>query len=63
MKYLLLSISIVLIIYPINSIIKCIQVLDTITNYGMGMLVGGMTMLLSGLLLFYFTVKSLKQKK
>ena len=63
MKYILLIISIILIIYPIHSIIKCLQAWDTLTNYGMGVLVGGLILLLSGSLLMYFTIKSLKTKK
>jgi hypothetical protein len=63
MKYALLIISIILIIYPIYSIIKCLQVFSTLTNYGMGVLVGGIIFLLSGSILMYFTIKSIKRKK
>ena len=63
MKYILLIISAILIITPIHSTIKCLQTFETLTNYGMGVFIGGLFLLLSGSILMYFTFKSLDQKK
>ena len=52
-----------MVLYSIYGIIKCLQTIDTLTNYGMGVLVGALILLLSGSILMYFTIKSLKRKK
>ena len=63
MKYLLLTISLVLIVYPLYSIIKCLQALGDLSNYGVGVLAGGLLMLSIGVLLMSFTLKSINRKR
>lgn len=63
MKNVLLIVSAILIIYPLYGIFKCLLALDTLTNYGMGVLVGGLIMVSAGAAIMYFTLKSMKQKK
>ncbi|MEA4850742.1 MAG: hypothetical protein VB126_04720 [Paludibacter sp.] len=62
MKYVLLIISIILIVYPVYAIVKCLMVIDSLSNYGIGVLVGGIIIFLSGSILMYFTIRSMKRK-
>jgi hypothetical protein len=63
MKYILLIISLLLIIYPIFGIIKCIFAFGSLSNYGMGVLAGGLVLLSVGGLLMFYALKLFKQKK
>ena len=63
MKYILLIISILLIAYPILGILKCLESISSLSSYGVGVLVAGLLVFVTGLLLLYFTVKSLKKNK
>jgi len=63
MKYFLLIVSVILIIYPIIAILKCFESITSLSNYGMGVLIAGLLIFFSGILLMYFTVKSIKNKK
>ena len=63
MKYVLLIISFLLIVYPLYGIIKCLEAFDSLSNYGLGVLLGGFAILSTGILIMYFTLKSIKQKK
>jgi hypothetical protein len=63
MKYNLLILSIILIVYPIYAIIKCICVFDSLSNYGFGVLTGGLILFTIGCILMYFSIKSFKKKK
>jgi len=63
MRYILLLISFLLIIYPIIAIVKCLESIDTLSNYGAGVLVGGLLLFLAGILILILTLKSFKQKK
>jgi hypothetical protein len=63
MKYVLLIISIILIVYPVYAIVKCLMVIDSLSNYGIGVLTGGLVIFISGLILMYFTIRSIKRNK
>jgi hypothetical protein len=63
MKYILLIASIIFIIYPIFGIIKCISAFGSLSNYGVGVLAGGLVLLSAGGLLMSYTLKLFKQKK
>jgi hypothetical protein len=63
MRYVLIIISIVLIIYPIFAIIKYFESIETLSGYGAGVLVGGLLLLLVGILILISTLKSIKRKK
>jgi len=63
MRYVLLIISMILILYPIYAIIKCLENIDALTNYGAGALVGGFILLFAGIFILIFTLRSIKRKK
>jgi len=63
MKYVLLSVAVLLIVYPIYAILKCLTVFGSLTNYGMGVFIGGLILLFSGSILLYYIIKSNKRKK
>ena len=63
MKYVLLIISIILIVYPVYAIVKCLMVIDSLSNYGIGVLTGGLVIFISGLIMMYFTIRSIKRNK
>lgn len=62
MKYILFILSIFLIIYPIYGLIRCLQLVGNLSNYGMGVLVGGCILIFSGIVTLIFTIKLFKQK-
>jgi|GEM_PF-1321264 hypothetical protein len=57
MKYVLLSISIVLIIYPIYGLMKSIQTFGSLSNYGLLVLIGESLILVAGLVTLCFAIK------
>ena len=57
MKYILLIISALLIIYPIYGLIKCLQSVSHLSSYGMGVIAGGSLILTIGITIMYFTIK------
>jgi len=63
MRYLLLIIAVALILYPIYAIIECLKSIGNLSNYGVGVLAGGVVLLLAGIVILTFTLKSFKQKK
>jgi len=63
MKYVLLAVAILLIVYPLYAIVQCLAVLGSLSNYGIGVFVGGLILLFSGSIILYLTLKSFKQKK
>ncbi|MBV5282833.1 MAG: hypothetical protein JZU53_10435 [Paludibacter sp.] len=63
MKYFLLTISLILIVYPLYGIIKCLQAFGDLSNYGIGVLAGGLLILSTGILLMRFTLKSINRKR
>lgn len=63
MKYVLLVLSVILILYPVYALIKCFQSLGSITNYGLGVLTGGGIFLILGIVLFYFSLRIFNRKK
>jgi len=63
MRYVLIIISIILIIYPIIAIIKCLESIDTLSSYGAGVLVGGLLLLFAGILILVYTLRSIKLNK
>ena len=63
MKYILLVVSVILIFYPLYAIISCIRSFNSLTNYGYGVLTGGIILLITGCLSMYFTIKLFKQKR
>ena len=63
MKYIILPIALFLIIYPIQAIIVCIKVLDTLSNYGIGVLTGGIFFQLMGVALLFYSIRLFKRNK
>ena len=63
MKYVLFIISLILTVYPMYSVIKCLQVINDLSNYGAGVLVGSLLMLSVGILLMYVTLTLITKKK
>ncbi len=62
-KISLLLLSVVLIIYPIYAIFRCIAVFGSLSNYGKGVLFGGVALFIIGLLLLLYAIRLFKQSK
>jgi len=63
MKYFLISVSIIIIIYSSYLAIKCIELFNSLTEYGKGYLAGSIILLTIGVSLFIYSLKKIKQNK
>ena len=63
MKYILFSVSIIIILYSGYILIKCFQSFGNLTEYGKGYLTGSIILLVTGLLIFSYSIKKIKSKK
>jgi hypothetical protein len=63
MRYFILAVSIIIILYSSYLAIKCIELLNSLTEYGKGYLLGNIILLSIGLSLFFYALKKIKQKK
>ena len=59
-KFLILILSLILIIYPLYAIYRCIAVLGSLTNYGKGVLTGGIFIFATGIALLIYAIKLFK---
>ncbi len=62
MKYILITISVLLIIYALYGIINCFLAFGSLTNYGTGVLAGGFLILLIGVLIMRYSFKLINKK-
>jgi membrane protein DedA with SNARE-associated domain len=63
MKYLLLSLSTIIILYGGYILIKCIQSFESLTQFGKGYLVGSIVLLAIGISMFIFSIRKIKKNK
>ncbi len=63
MRYVLIVAAIFLILYPIYSIIKCLQVFQTLTNYGKGVLTGSLLLMAIGFILLIISIRLFKKSR
>ena len=63
MKYILLTISVIIVLYSGYITIRCLESINTLTQYGKGYLVGNVILLLMGIFILIFSIKKLKHKK
>jgi len=61
MKYFLLLVSIIIIIYSSYLAIKCIELFNSLTEYGKGYLAGSMILLAIGISALIYSLKKIKQ--
>jgi len=62
MKYLLLSISVIMILYSGLLLVKCFQVSPSFTEYGKGFVTGSSILFILGIVLMIFSIKKIKKK-
>jgi len=61
-KYILLSISIIILLYAGYGFAKCIQAIGDLTEFGKGYLTGSIILLIVGSLLLLFSIKKIRTK-
>lgn len=61
MRIIKIVISILILIYGFYLLIACLNQIGSITNYGKGVLTGSLVIIVSGLLMFYFSIKKPKK--
>jgi len=62
MKYFLLSVSIIIILYAGYILINCIELFNDLTEYGKGYLAGSIFLLTLGISILIYSLKRIKQK-
>jgi hypothetical protein len=62
MRYFILVCAVALILYPLYALFKCVQNIGTLTEYGYGVLVGGLLLLGAGIGLLVWSVKLIKKR-
>jgi len=63
MKYFLLSIAVILILYSSYLLIKCIQIPTDLSEYGKGFVTGNIILFILGVALLLFSFNKFKSKK
>jgi len=63
MKYILLTVSILIILYSGYGLIKCLQSFDTLTEYGKGYLTGSIILLSVGGIILLWSIRKFKEEK
>jgi len=62
MRYFLLLLSTVIILYAGYILIKCIELINSLTEYGKGYLTGSVFLLAIGISIFIYSLKRFKKK-
>jgi len=63
MKYILLTVSILIIFYSGYGLTKCLQSFDTLTEYGKGYLTGSIILLTVGGSILFWGIRKFKEEK